>query len=655
MIVGTVNGTSTAVPADKFTYGTLPTVTLVSPNSGPTGTGVTLTGTSFTGATGVTVGGVTAGFTAGTDTSMAVTIPAGTPGGLVHILVTNGLGTSSAVSADQFTNTGLPTVTSLSINTGPTTGGTTVVITGTNFTPTATVAFGGTPASVVYNSGTSLTATSPGHIPGNADVAVSTAYGTSINTAADNFTYTSGSLPVITSLSPNFGPIGGGNVITITGTNLTGTGTTTVSFGTSAATPYSSSSTSLLVVVPVSSTFAAQTVQVLVTTSAGTSVADPGPANDYTYGTSTLPVITSLNPASGPISGGNAITITGSNFSGATVVSFGSSNVAPFSVTPTSLVVFVPASSTFAAQMVQVTVTTLAGTSVADPGTANDYTYTGGPTVTFVSPDSGPASGTTFVTITGTGFTSSGMTVTFGGTAAVFSYLSPTSISAVSPAHVAGTFDVIVTTAAGSSPNTTLDDFTYTGTSAPVITSISPTTGPIGTTVTITGTGFTGATLVTVGGVSASFSVVTDSSITLTIPTGTPGGVVNISVTTPNGTSVDVAADNFTNTSSSGATTTYTLYFRWSLISWSGIDNITAYNAVHGIETGTANPATNDVSASVTAIWYFDGPTQTFKGYFVGFDNTPGANDFTTLRRGTSYWIAISTSPSVTWTVLQGS
>ena len=98
----------------------------------------------------------------------------------------------------------------------------------------------------------------------------------------------------------------------------------------------------------------------------------------------------------------------------------------------------------------------------------------------------------------------------------------------------------------------------------------------------------------------------------------------------------------------------YTLYSHWTLIAWNGIDNISASNALKGIETGIANPATNDVSGSVTVIWFYDGPSQTFKGYFVGFDSTPGANDFTTLRRGTSYWIAIQTSGSVTWTVLLG-
>ncbi|MEO6044759.1 MAG: IPT/TIG domain-containing protein, partial [Tepidiformaceae bacterium] len=362
-----------------------------------------------------------------------------------------------------------------------------------------------------------------------------------------------------------------------------------------------------------------------------------------------------LSPASGPIGGANLVTISGTNLSGTSQVAFGSAIAFPTSVSATQVTVLAPGSSTFATQTVEVVVTTPVGSS-STVGTANDYLYTGAPTVTSLSVTTGPTSGSTFTVITGTGFTTSGMTVAFGGTLAIFTYNSPTSITAVSPAHCAGLTDVIVTTLAGSSPNTTADDFTYTGTAGciPTVTSVSPASGVIGSTVTLTGTGFIGTTSVTVGGVTASFSFVSDSSLTVVIPAGTPNGVVDIRVTNATGQSTNVAADNFTNTTASGVTTTYTLYFRWSLISWNGIDNISASNALKGIETGAANPATNDVSGSVTAVWYFDGPSQTFKGYFVGFDNTPGANDFTTLRRGTSYWIAIQTSPSVTWTVLLG-
>lgn len=68
----------------------------------------------------------------------------------------------------------------------------------------------------------------------------------------------------------------------------------------------------------------------------------------------------------------------------------------------------------------------------------------------------------------------------------------------------------------------------------PTITSFTPTSGSIGTTVTITGTNFTGATAVSFGGTAAtSFIVVSATSITAVVGSGASG---NVSVTTPDGT-----------------------------------------------------------------------------------------------------------------------
>jgi hypothetical protein len=72
------------------------------------------------------------------------------------------------------------------------------------------------------------------------------------------------------------------------------------------------------------------------------------------------------------------------------------------------------------------------------------------------------------------------------------------------------------------------------GGSAPTITSFSPTSGGTGTSVTITGTNFTGATAVTFNGQSATFTVASSTSITATVPNCSSTGT--ISVTTPNGT-----------------------------------------------------------------------------------------------------------------------
>jgi hypothetical protein len=75
---------------------------------------------------------------------------------------------------------------------------------------------------------------------------------------------------------------------------------------------------------------------------------------------------------------------------------------------------------------------------------------------------------------------------------------------------------------------------------APVVTSISPTSGPDagGTSVTLTGTGLTGAIAVTVGGVSATaVTVAGDTSMTFITPAGLPGQVAPVVVTTPAGVS----------------------------------------------------------------------------------------------------------------------
>jgi len=75
---------------------------------------------------------------------------------------------------------------------------------------------------------------------------------------------------------------------------------------------------------------------------------------------------------------------------------------------------------------------------------------------------------------------------------------------------------------------------------SPTVTSVTPNTGPPtgGNTVTITGTGFTGATNVTFGGVAAtSFTVVNDTIITSVVPTGSTAGAVSLVVTTTIGSS----------------------------------------------------------------------------------------------------------------------
>ncbi|MDO7875683.1 FG-GAP-like repeat-containing protein [Hymenobacter sp. ASUV-10] len=94
---------------------------------------------------------------------------------------------------------------------------------------------------------------------------------------------------------------------------------------------------------------------------------------------------------------------------------------------------------------------------------------------------------------------------------------------------------------------TTADGCTYTSNSvvvtfspAPTLTSLSPTSGPVGTVVTLTGTGFGGATGVSFNGTAATtFSVTNATTATATVPAGATTG--NVTITTPGGTSNGVA------------------------------------------------------------------------------------------------------------------
>ena len=188
------------------------------------------------------------------------------------------------------------------------------------------------------------------------------------------------------------------------------------------------------------------------------------------------------------------------------------------------------------------TVTTPGGTSTTNP--SDRYTYVPVPTVTGVSPTSGPSTGGTAVTITGTNFTGTSA-VRFGPTAANFTVKNSTAITATAPPGVTGPVDVTVTSSFGTSATSAADSYTYTLPPAPTVTGVSPNSGPNGTLVTLSGTGFTGATTVDFGASAATFAVDNSTTITATAPAGTPGQV-DVTVTTPGGTSAPSAADQYT-------------------------------------------------------------------------------------------------------------
>ena len=589
--VGVTNaaGTSAISAADKYTYG-LPTVTAVSPPGGTTlgGTYVTITGTNFiTGATVAFGTGYPATSVLVLSSTMITCYSPAHLTGVVDVTVTTSAGTSVVSAADKYSY-GLPTVTAVSPPGGTTLGGTYVTITGTNFVTGATVAFGtGYPAtSVSVLSSTMITCYSPAHLTGVVDVTVTTSAGTSIVSAADQYSY---GLPTVTLLTPAAGTATGGTSVVITGTGFTGV--TAVMFGANNATSYVVNSAAQITAVAPAGV-AGTTVDVTVTTSAGTSAVSA--ADKYSYG---LPTVTLLTPAAGTAAGGTSVVITGTGFTGVTAVMFGANNATSYVVNSAAQITAV-APAGVAGTTVDVTVTTPAGTTAASA--ASKYSY-GVPTVSSVTPNSGPAGGTNTVTIAGTGFTGLGgaAAVMFGANNAT-SYVvnSPTSISAVVPAGVAGmVVDVIVTNPAGPSAAVAGDHYTY---GTPTVTLLTPAAGPTGgaNLVLIAGTGFTGATAVKFGVSSATSYVVNSStSITATAPAGT--GTVDVTVTTPAGISATSAASKY-----SYGVPTVTLLAPTNGPAAGGTSVVitgTGFTGVSAVAFG-ANPATSFTVNSPTSI-----------------------------------------------------
>ncbi|MGM9438843.1 IPT/TIG domain-containing protein [Streptomyces murinus] len=239
------------------------------------------------------------------------------------------------------------------------------------------------------------------------------------------------------------------------------------------------------------------------------------------------PVVNSIAPAQGPVSGGTTVVITGTGLTGATAVRFGSLNASSYSVSSATQITAVsPAGSP---GTVPVTVTTPGGTSAAVP--ASYFFYAAAPVLTAISPSAGPTAGGNTVTLMGQNLQNAG-DVRFGALSATVNAVSPTQLTVTPPAG-SGLVTVTVTTPGGVS-----NALTYAYVTAPVLNTVSPSVGAAAgsTAVTLTGTGLTTATAVTVDGVPASFTVLSDTQMAAVIPPGPAGGAA-VQVTTAGGTS----------------------------------------------------------------------------------------------------------------------
>ena len=443
-----------------------------------------------------------------------------------------------------------PTITSFS----PTGGlaGTVVTVLGSNFTGATAVRFNGTPAaSFVVNSATQLTATvAAGTSTG--PVAVEGPAGTATSAAS----FVVGTPPVVSGFTPASGPVG--TSVVITGRNFTGA--TQVLFNETAAAAFTvNSATQVTATVPAG----ASSGPLAVTTPVETG------ASAASFTVIPPPVIASFSPAGGVA--GTVVVLTGSNFTGATQVTFNGVVASTFTVnSDAQLTVTAPAGVT--SGLITVTATGGQGSSstaflVPPPndlcanaqliacgqtltGTTIGATAAGDPTANCTETVD---AGGVFYRIAGTGgsitvstcnagtgfdtklFVYSGGCGTYtcvgGNDDAPVCNLNSTA-SAVTFNSVAGTSYLVFVTGY----QTEVGPFGLSATCGPVVAALSPSSGPVGTAVTLTGTNFGGATAVVLNGVAvAGFTVVNPTTLTFTVPTGATTGTVV--VTGPGGPS----------------------------------------------------------------------------------------------------------------------
>lgn len=515
VVTNTDNGTVT-LPMG-FEYAAAPTVASVTPSTATVlgAVTVTITGTGFR--TGATVRfGANAGtaVTVNSPTSITVTVPSATLAGAVNLTVTN---TDSQVGTltNGFTYTyPPPTITSITPASGYSTGGTNVSVNGTNFYPGATLTIGGTAVTnLVRVSATRITGTTPVGTPGPADVVVGNTDGQRV-TLTGGFTYVPS--PTLTAIAPNHGPVQGGTLVTVTGTNFI-QGAALFIGGVPA---FAVTVTSPTTATAVTNSSALGTFDVRLVNPDAQAATLP---MAFTF--DPAPTLTSVVATEGTTAGGDTVTLTGTGFlTGATVL-FGTTPATSVTVvSATQLTAVTPA---HAAGVVSLTTRNTDGQYAELP---RAFRFVPPPTFDSLSPVSGDVAGGTLVTLRGSGFAATAQ-VSFGGAASAdVTYVSATELTAVTPAHARGAVDVVVTVDGASA--TRAAAFTYTR-GAPTLAQLAPLSGPTagGVMLTLTGTGFADGATVTLGGAAATSVVIVSPNLARAVIPAHAAGQVDVVLT----------------------------------------------------------------------------------------------------------------------------
>ena len=331
------DGQSAELPA-AFTYTApppppAPTLTAITPNSYWVSGGITatITGTNFKGKESkVFVGENEAQvFYVYNTTKMDIKIPASSTAGTVDVKIVNPEGQSAILPAAFTYNEILPTITSVSPNSGLITGGDTVIIIGSNFTRDTKVFFGSIEVALAYYYSTGkISAVSPAvSAPQTVDISIVNPDGKSA-VLANAFTYIPKPVepaPTLNAISPNSGLVSGGNTATITGANFKGKTSKVYVGGVEATIFYVYNTMKIDIKVPASTTTGVKDVTIV--NPDGQSHTLPGAYTYMPLPPEPAPVLSSLTPNSGSTAGGYYVTIQGANLKRTTKIYFGDTEV----------------------------------------------------------------------------------------------------------------------------------------------------------------------------------------------------------------------------------------------------------------------------------------------------------------------------------------
>lgn len=465
-----------------------------------------------------------------------VTLPAGKPGPVDVSLQFKGELLVTAKGAFTYDEPQPAAVSKISPATGPTAGGITVVIEGSNFPGSPTVTLGGQKAQVVAAAATAIVLVLPAGKAGPADVLIEGTGGQV--TVKGGFTYESPADPTVSAVVPSSGPASGGIVVVIQGKNLSPK--SKVLFGTKAApTTYMTGSEGLGVLLPPGD---AGAVDVTVQTPG---LPDAVLKSAFTYlaptGSGPKIALVAVTPASSPTTGGGWALLKGANLPVGAKVFFGAKESKEVLILSADLATArIPAAD--AAGPIDV--------SLMDPASqqsaklANGFVYYDPkdakgppPKLDTIKPGIGPSQGGTLALVEGKGF-AEGALVFFGGRPANgVLRISESQLTLTSPASPPGPASVMVVHLDGQWSELS-DAFVYTTGAKPTLalSGALPGQGSAagGTDVTLNGSGFAPGLLLFLDGVPHPLSVKTAKSASLQTPAHAPG-VAQVALTSSDG------------------------------------------------------------------------------------------------------------------------